>query len=77
MLWKQTGPSVVTFTDGICVWDDVPVVSWLLFLWSSVSRLWPAADVQQGISNRHLVDIVIQTGNLLACHSADLPFRSC
>lgn len=43
MLWKQTSLSVTTFLDGICVVNDLSVVSWLLFLWSRISGPWPAA----------------------------------
>ncbi len=64
MLWKQTGLAVTTFLDGICTGEDLSVVNWLLFLRRPISRLWPAADVWQSISNHHLVDIVIQPGNL-------------
>lgn len=72
----ETNTSVATFLDAICIGNKLSVVNWLLVLWSLISRLWPAAVVQQGISDHHLVVIVIWPGNLYPCHSADLPVRS-
>lgn len=51
MLWKQTSLSVTGCLDFIYTVNDLPALTWLLLLWSLISRLWPAAVVQQGISN--------------------------
>lgn len=55
----ETNKTVAIFLDAICIGNQLSVVNWLLVLWSLISRLWPAAVVQQCISDHHLADIVI------------------